>query len=490
MYGQLVGRIAFGGIFVVVLSLCVGVARAELRSTDLVGVSGATSYANCSSGQSGVSGAEDEPTIVAVPGNPKRVVVAWRQDGGGLPPISDRAARSRDGGISFGRSFGFPGLTVCDGGPERYVHATDPWLAPGARRTLWFAGLSFTSGNPGGVGVSRSLDGGATWSPVVFADEDDTENEFDDKPTLVGSRGNPDRAWLSWVKIEFLPPPLPSPPLNATAYVSRTDDGGSTWSPPVVVAEGGLLSSGLEALFPTEIDLLPGGRLALTASRFVPDVGPAGIPCALGENCPGDVVFESYGSVDGGLTWSGPVRIARIPQVEPPIPGAGPDETRNSLFSTAVTRDGALLLTAYELEGDSSSKIRLWRSRDGGRSWQDLHAPDVGRGLRLLPQIAAGRGGVALLWRETIPRRPGWVRWRFAHSRRGRNWEEIAIGKPTDVRPHGDTPEGEALFLGDYFGLAPAARDFLVGVTLGPPQATEGPSDVFATRVRVVDRGR
>jgi hypothetical protein len=104
-----------------------------------------------------------------------------------------------------------------------------------------------------------------------------------------------------------------------------------------------------------------------------------------------------------------------------------------------------------------------------------------------MPQIAGGRGGLGLLWPETVPRRPGWIRWRFAHSERGRKWDEVGIGRPTDVRPGPGTAEGEALFLGDYFGLAPAGRDFLVGVALGEPQAKQGPTDIFVSRVRAAD---
>ena len=482
-------RIGLGAIVIVVLAFPV-VALAEVRPTKLVRISGSSPFADCPTASPSVLGAEDEPTIAAAGGKSKKVVVAWRQDGGGGTPVSDRAARSRDGGRSFGRPFGLPGLTSCEGGPERYVHATDPWLVTGPGSTLWFTGLSFTSENPGAVAVSRSLDGGASWSRVVYADEDDNPLEFDDKPTMIASPGNPDRAWVSWVKLSFLPPPLPSPQLNATAYVSRTNDGGANWSPPVVVTRRGVLAGGLEALFPTELDRLPDGRLALTTARTVPDIGPEGIPCLLGERCPGDVVFEAYGSNDSGMSWTGPERITRVRAAEPPIPGAGADDTRNALFSTAVTRDGALWLAFYELENDSSSAIRLWRSRDGGKSWQRRRDPDVGDRLRLVPQIASGRSGLGLLWRETIGRRPGWVRWRFAYSKRGRSWEEVGISEPTDVRPRPGTPEGRALFLGHYFGLAPAGRDFLVGVALGPPQAKQGPTDIFASRVRVRGRSR
>jgi hypothetical protein len=404
--------------------------------------------------------------------------------------VSDRAARSQDGGRSFGRSFGFPGLTACEDGPERYVHATDPWLARGPGSTLWFTALSFTSGNPGAVAVSRSLNGGGNWSRVVFVDEDDNSFEFDDKPTLIGSPHDPDRAWVSWVKLNFLPPPLPSTQLRATAYVSRTDDGGATWSAPVAAAQGGVLTGGLEAVFPTEIDRLPDGRLVLTTARTVPDIGPEGIPCLLAEPCPGEVVFEASTSDDGGRSWSGPATITRVRAAETSIPGAGPDDTRNGLFSTAVTRDGAIWLAFFELESEWSSAIRLWRSRDGGRSWQSRPDPMVGRRLRLIPQISGGRSGLGLLWPETIPSRPGWVRWRFAYSKHGRDWDEVGIGKPTDVRPQPGTPEGEALFLGDYFGLAPAARDFLVGLAFGSPQAKQGPTDIFVSRVRVTERAR
>ena len=393
-------RIGFGATAIVVL-LFAAVAHAEVRPTKLVRVSGPSPFAGCSSASPSVPGAEDEPTIVAAGGKSKKAVVAWRQDGGGGPPVSTRAAASRNGGLSFGRPFEVPGLTACEGGPQRLVHATDPWLAQGPGSTVWFAALSFTNGNPGAIAVSRSSNGGARWSRVVFADEDDNALQFDDKPTIIGSPRNPDRAWVSWVKLNFLPPPLPSPQLYATAYVSRTDDGGSTWSPPVAAAAGGVLSGGLEGVFPSEIDRLPDGTLVLTVARSVPDIGPEGIPCLIGEQCPGNVVFDAYTSDDGGRSWSRPAMITRVRAARPSIPGAGPDDTRNSLFSTAVTRDGSLWLSFYELEGQSRSVIRLWRSRDGGRSWQRRPDPDVGGRLRLVPQIAGGKSGLALLWRET-----------------------------------------------------------------------------------------
>ena len=464
------------------------VADASHSAGKAIRASGPTPYRDGCVPGGKATGLESEPSIVAGRGDPRTVVVAWRQDAdpagnmeGGLP-LTDNGAVSHGRGF---RQFAFPGLSACDGGPTRYVGATDPWLAAGPRRTFWFAGLAFTAGNPGAVAVSRSTDGGESWSRSVLVDEDADDSEYDDKESIVADPVNPDRAWVAWAKFRRLPSQIPSPNLDTTFYVSRTDDGGRTWSPRVAVAYGGLLAGRVESAFPAQIVRLASGALVLVTAAVVPDITPSNlIPCFTdAPDCTGTVRLAASRSVDGGATWSAAAPIGSTRYLSPEIPGAGESEAANYLFSAAAGPDGRLWVTTAEATGPASTRILLYRSPDAGRSWR-RDTPTLGAGLRLLPHVAASPSGTVLLWHQTVAGRPGFVQWRFASSPDGRRWTERPLAPPTDVHPPKGGDPAESLFLGHYFGLAPAGRDFVAAFTQGPPQAAHGPSDVFVTRLR------
>jgi hypothetical protein len=76
-------------------------------------------------------------------------------------------------------------------------------------------------------------------------------------------------------------------------------------------------------------------------------------------------------STDGGLTWSEPVRINQVPEVQAFTP------------AIAVARNGTIAVTYYDFRKDTDDPAKLittcWRltSTDGGRSWTEaaLGAP-------------------------------------------------------------------------------------------------------------------
>jgi hypothetical protein len=77
-----------------------------------------------------VMNAESEPTIAVKSGHPRRLAVAWMQDG----LRSNVVATSRNGGRTWSRAL-VPGLSVCTGGTQEF--AADPWLSFGPRGRLY-----------------------------------------------------------------------------------------------------------------------------------------------------------------------------------------------------------------------------------------------------------------------------------------------------------------------------------------------------------------
>jgi hypothetical protein len=101
--------------------------------------------------------------------NPRNVLAAWIQDG----RATDLVMASRDGGRSFSRVL-IPGLSYCTGGAFKV--ASDPGVYFAADgRTAFFTAIvvNFESATDPesastGMVVSRSVDGGFSWSvPTV-----------------------------------------------------------------------------------------------------------------------------------------------------------------------------------------------------------------------------------------------------------------------------------------------------------------------------------
>ena len=74
----------------------------------------------------------------------------------------------------------------------------------------------------------------------------------------------------------------------------------------------------------------------------------------------------------------------------------------------------------------------------------------------------------------------------FASSKdRGASWSQIHVAGPTDLRSGALARQNR---FGEYQGLAPIGREGFAAIfTLASPQATDGPTDIFFSRIA---RGR
>lgn len=124
---------------------------------------------------------EIEPWVDVNPANLENIVAYWQQDrwsNGGARSLV--AGVSLDGGSTW-ETVVVPGLTDCSGG--KFERASDPWLSFSPDGTLHQISLSFNIDPPSNLPalfgpnallVSKSKDGGLTWSdPITIIEDSD-----------------------------------------------------------------------------------------------------------------------------------------------------------------------------------------------------------------------------------------------------------------------------------------------------------------------------
>ncbi|HEX3130851.1 MAG TPA: sialidase family protein [Thermoanaerobaculia bacterium] len=268
-----------------------------------------------------------------------------------------------------------PGLTPSTGGS--FQRASDPWVAFGPGGRAYYVSILFNETNPdNGVFLSSSANGGKTWGPPVAVHLGGSA-EFDDKEAVVVDnradspfRGRVYVGWdsvrndgneilrVSWsddggqtfsapsnlasqgANLGIIPVVGPGGVLHAVWFhvngnncpcsilSSRSEDGGSTWSAPVKMADvrgasvSGLRTGGL----PTAAVDPRNGRLY---AAWQDDLGTGGI----------DGIFLAR-SEDGGGTWSAPELVS------------GSDPASSFTPALAVGPTGRVALSYYSLRND------------------------------------------------------------------------------------------------------------------------------------------
>lgn len=286
-----------------------------------------------------------------------------------------------------------PELTPVTGG--RFQRASDPWVAYGPGGRAYYASLLFNETNPdNGVFVSSSADGGKTWGDPVAVHLGGS-TEFDDKEAVVADtradspfRG---RVYVGWDSVRndgneilrvswsedggqsFSPPatlhsqganlgiiPLVGPggvvhavwfhadrnTCPCSLLTSRSEDGGSTWSPPVQVASvrganvRGLRTGGLPA---AAVDPR-NGRLYVT---WQDELGGVAFPDSVSAAAAADDIDGVFlaRSDDGGSTWSAPELVS------------GTDPASSFTPAVAVGPTGRVALSYYSLRNDPAREF-------------------------------------------------------------------------------------------------------------------------------------
>jgi BNR repeat-like domain len=284
---------------------------------------------------------------------------------------SDGVYTSSDGGASWTNRGLLPGFSDNGGnlqsdGDPRIVYGPRPdanGSFAGARAAdafvhgvrAYYGGLAeFAPGSQQGhqapelLTVSTSDNNGANWlDPVIAANGHGFK--FNDKPDVWADR-NPStpffgRLYVSWTQFRGSAFTFFGEPVR----VVFSDDGGRTWS--------------RERQLSAAQNIGHGGRQGSTVRT-----GPDGTVYVVWEdsdvNGPKQVVAVSH---DGGVSFSRPIDIARVNDIQDPIPGANFRD--NSFPSLAVDQGtGAVYVDWADLRS-GRGRIVVSKSSDQGRTW-------------------------------------------------------------------------------------------------------------------------
>jgi hypothetical protein len=434
--------------------------RAGLADSQ-VKVTGASPYApNCDGvAPTGTlyTGAEVEPHIASFGSN--NLIGVWQQDrwsDGGARGL--RTGYSFDGGLTW--SLSQAPFTRCSGGNAGnggdYARASDPWVAIDPNGTAYqsaiaFNGASFAAGSNSAVLVSRSVDGGRTWSNASTLIADGS-SAFNDKESISADPFLSSTAYAVWDRLD--------PTGHGVSYFARTTDGAATWEPARPIYDPGGRNQTLNNQLLTTY-LSSRGSFRKWVDFFTEfDVGQNDLVTA-------HLAYVS--SDDAGATWSGPSVISDMRAVGAYDP-QNPDRRIRDAANLASFASGYRTFVAVwqdsRFSGGLRDGIAFSQSTDGGVTWSPPVEINAVPGVQaFLPTIAFRDDDRAIAvtyydMRSDTADPPTLLvtLWLATSTDGGVTWQEHHLAGPFDLNVAPVTEDG--LFVGDYQGFVTAGDTF------------------------------
>jgi hypothetical protein len=387
---------------------------------------------------------------------------------------SNLVAASRDGGRTWARVF-VPGLTDCTGGSVSA--AADPWLsfAPNGRLLL-SAGIANLPQLPPTFHPEPrqvvSRSGDGGLSWSLPATVQFAPGVYSDRSTVTADPFRPGRAYDVWDV-------RTGDTTTGSAWFSRSFDGGRTWSP------GRLLYD------PGEQEVAPlSNVIAVLPHRVLLDV----MQVANSASNTQDVMAAR--SVNGGRSWSRPIVIAHGSSNQAMDPDAGTVFASATAAPTVKVGPRGVPVVAWtDIASVHASRVLASRSTDSGRSWSRPVAVSRVTGQAIQASVAAaGNGTLGIMWYDDR-REPGGssAAWEFdvwlAFSRDGeRSWRRIHLAGPFDMNRTQPLEGVGRRGVGDYQTLAGLPHGFAAVFAQAPPPARIGASGVFFADVQTSQR--
>lgn len=481
-------------------SLAIAVGMLLLASTAAAGTytqgplvlaSGPSPFAACTVGGPGTNypNSEVEPFVSVNPSNPDNIIGVFQQDrwdNGGAHGLV--VAVTHDGGVTWSRTW--PHFSTCAGGTTanggNYDRSSDPWVTFAPSGDAYFISLSASADLlTSAILVSRSSDGGDTWSEPKTLISEHSAFHFNDKESITADPTSASNVYAVWDRSRF---PSENANFNALrsfafrgpAMFSRTTDGGITWSAPRNI----MPMPTNENLFTTgnQIAVLPDGTLI---DVFALERGSGLQPS------PNQFTESLMRSTDKGLTWSRVINISTDRSVGVFDPDTGfPVRTGAGLPDVAVDPSNGTIYAVWSdsrFSGGVRDDVAFSKSTDGGLTWSAPikvnQTPVPVAAFTPSVEVAAdGTIGVSYYdFRNNTPA-PGALTDAFiVHSHDGgATWTENRLTPASfDIE---QAPVSRGYFLGDYEGLTSAGSTFMPFFTQAV-SAPANPTDVFFTTV-------
>lgn len=477
------------------------------NTTNSTRVSGASPFAlDCgleAAGGTVFLDSEVEPFVDINPTNPANLIAVWQQDrwsnGGARGNV---AGVSFDGGVSW-QIVTFPNVTECTGG--EFDRASDPWVSFGPDGKAYAMHLVVDAatlpGLPGGFGrngmmVQTSNDGGLTWNDPVLIAEEIEGDDLHDKNSLTADPTRPGFAYAVWDLLDLPKGAAINPDrgvfggglgFKGAALISRTTDGGETWSEPEVLYNPG----GVNQTIGNQIVVLPDGTVVdvfVEILNFRNDDQDAQF----------DLNLSLKRSPDAGETWlphGRPIRFGEM--VFAPVfdPDTGQfHRTAEVIPDIAVDpNNGTLYAVWQDSRFTGRPAIAYSESTDGGFTWtapvkiNKTLASGNANEQAFIPAVhVTGDGDVGVTYYDfrnnTISTGGTDTDLWSVHCHVGcsdpGNWFENHVAGPFDSRL---APFARGFFLGDYVGLTADAEDLLSVATV--TDSSTNPTDQQFSRI-------
>ncbi|MFQ5590014.1 MAG: hypothetical protein ACE5HE_02515 [Phycisphaerae bacterium] len=332
-----------------------------------------------------VGDAANEPSIAVDPSNPARMAIGWRQ-------FDTISSNFRQAGWGFtadaGATWTFPGVI------EPGVFRSDPVLASDTSGNFYYNSLT-ASGSDFWCNVFKSTDGGASWDSGVYAFGGDKQWMVVDLTNGIGR----DNIYAYWTRFYTCP--------GCNGHFTRSYDQGQTFLPVIDVPGNpywGTLAVGPDGelyvagdgfivaksttmkneLMPPQFDFVttvdldgsmgfsggpnPGGLLGQVWVAVDGSDGPfrgyVYLLCSVQRSSttdPLDVMLAR--SVDGGVTWSTPVRVNDDP------PGNGAYQWFGTMSVAPNGRIDVIWNDTRNDPGGFDSELYYAFSTDAGATW-------------------------------------------------------------------------------------------------------------------------
>lgn len=369
---------------------------------------------------------------------------------------------SHDGGLNWTRAL-IPGLTMTSNGP--YFRATDPVAAFDLNGNVYLETLVATDAQflNGAVVLSKSTDGGATFSAPLVAFQPGNSSVFPDKEWMaINTFGNTATAGRILVTFSLF-----SNTSTTGAPIMRTysTDTGFTWSSPGAISNETNLQ-GSQPLF------LPNGSCVVVYWNF--GTGPA------------SERLQAVNSTDGGVTFGSPHIITSATEYNEPSIRSG-----SFLASAVGDRTTQNVYVVYQGLLAGNPRIAFTKSTDGGITWSSPFAISnnpAGSGV-FNPAINVSPDGrtisVVFYDHRDNPGSTVLVDLYLAQSFDfGNTWQPnirlTSVSTNASLAPL--TSEG--YMLGDYLGVAQTTRPTVPAVPIWVDTRT-GNADPFITRAGI-----